>query len=233
MWSLVDQLKVGETGYAYVVDNQGNLIAFGDTARVLAGENVKQIGEVSEFVDNPSASSDITPGVSSYQGLLGTTVLGTYVPLGTPEWAVVVEIPSSEAYKPIVQSTAAAVGAILLMAILAGIAGVMVARRMTVPLVDLTGTATRIADGEVELQAIVGGAQEIVMLATAFNTMTSQLRDMIGSLEQRVTDRTADAETARLVSENRAQELLAISEISKIISTEQRQDVLLSLIARP
>ena len=120
MWSLVDQLKLGETGYAYVVDNQGNLIAFGDTARVLAGENVKQIGEVSEFAsDNPSASSDITQEVSSYQGLLGTTVLGTYVPLGTPEWAVVVEIPSSEAYKPIVQSTAAAVGAILLMAILA------------------------------------------------------------------------------------------------------------------
>ena len=46
MWDLVDQLKVGETGYAYVVDNQGNLIAFGDTARVLRGENVRQIPEV-------------------------------------------------------------------------------------------------------------------------------------------------------------------------------------------
>ena len=64
MWDLVDQLKVGKTGYAYVVDNQGNLIAFGDTARVLAGENVKQIGEVREFVNNPSASADITPGIA-------------------------------------------------------------------------------------------------------------------------------------------------------------------------
>ena len=41
MWDLVDQLKVGETGYAYVVDNHGNLIAFGDTSRVLARENVR------------------------------------------------------------------------------------------------------------------------------------------------------------------------------------------------
>ena len=40
MWDLVDQLQVGETGYTYVVDNNGNLIAFGDTARVLGGENV-------------------------------------------------------------------------------------------------------------------------------------------------------------------------------------------------
>jgi len=30
MWELVDQLKVGETGYAYVVDNEGRLIAFED-----------------------------------------------------------------------------------------------------------------------------------------------------------------------------------------------------------
>ena len=148
--------------------------------------------------------------------------MGTYVPLGTPEWAVVVEIPSIEAYKPIVQSTVASVAAILLMALLAGFAGVIVARRLAVPLVDLTGTATRIAGGEVGLQATVGGAQEIVTLATAFNTMTSQLRNLIGSLEQRVADRTADAEKARLLSENRAQELLAISEISRIISTEQK-----------
>ena len=29
MWDLVGQLQVGQTGYAYVVDNTGNLIAFG------------------------------------------------------------------------------------------------------------------------------------------------------------------------------------------------------------
>ena len=37
---------------------------------------------------------------------------------------------------------------------------------------------------------------------------------------------------ARLLSERRSQELLSISEISRIISTEQKLDVLLSLIAR-
>jgi len=204
MWSLVDQLEVGETGYAYVVDNQGNLIAFEDTARVLAGENASQISEVREFVENPSASADLTPEVVSYTGLTGTTVLGTYIPLGTPPWAVVIELPSTEAYRPIVQSTVASVGTILLMAILAGIAGVIVARRLAVPLVDLTGTATRIAGGEVELQAAVAGAQEVATLATAFNTMTSQLRDLISSLEQRVADRTkalaASTEVSRRLS---------------------------------
>ncbi len=200
MWDLVDQLKIGKTGYAYVVDNQGKLIAFEDTTRVLAGENVKQIGEVNVFVANPSSSADITPGISSYKGLLGTTVLGTYVPLGSPQWAVVTELPTAEAYQPIFQSLAISIAIILLMAVLAGIAGIIISRRLAVPLVDLTGTATRIANGEVQLQATVGGVQEIATLATAFNTMTSQLRDLIGSLEQRVADRTKALATSTEVS---------------------------------
>ncbi len=80
--------------------------------------------------------------------------------------------------------------AILVVAILAGLAGVIVARRLAVPVIELTGTASRIADGELELQATVSGTQEIATLAMAFNTMTAQLRELIGSLEQRVADRT-------------------------------------------
>jgi putative methionine-R-sulfoxide reductase with GAF domain/HAMP domain-containing protein len=194
MWSLVDQLKVGDTGYAYVVDNQGNLIAFQDTSRVLAGENTSQISEVKEFVENPAESADVTPETVSYTGLTGKTVLGTYVPLGTPDWAVVIEQPTAEAYAPIYQSAAASAATILLMAILAGIAGTMIARRLAVPLVDLTGVATRIADGEIQLQATASGAQEIVTLAAAFNKMTFQLRELITSLEQRVAARTRDLE---------------------------------------
>src|SRR5688572_3472745 len=200
MWDLVDQLKVGETGYAYVVDNQGNLIAFEDTARVLRGENVKQIPEVEEFLENPSAAGDITPEAIAYLGLNGEKVVGSFVPLGTPEWAVFVEIPSSEAYQPIYRSVAVSIAATLVMAILAGLAGVIVARQLAVPLIELTGTATRIADGEIQLQAAAGGAKEIASLAMAFNTMTTQLRESIGSLEQRVADRTKALATSTEVS---------------------------------
>ena len=200
MWDLVDQLKVGKTGYVYVVDNQGNLLAFEDTGRVLSGENVKQISEVNEFVENPSSSGDITAGVDSYTGLLGEKVVGTYVPLGTPQWAVLTELPYGEAYQPVFQAATVSVAIMLVIAFLAGLAGVAVARRLAVPLIDLTGTATRIADGEIQLQASVGGAKEIAALATAFNTMTAQLRDLIGSLEQRVADRTKALATSTEVS---------------------------------
>jgi len=232
MWTLVDQLEVGNTGYAYVVDNTGNLLAFQDTALVLQGKNVSQIGEVNTFVQNPSAPSDITPEARSYTGLNGSTVVGTYAPLGTPQWAVVIEMPVREAYQDVISQGIVSLVIILGMAILASLAGIVSARRMAAPLIDLKNTANRITEGDLDLQANSTGSAEVAGLATAFNSMTSQMRGLIGGLEQRVAERTADVELARLVSERRAQELQAISEISTAISTEQRLGILLPLVTR-
>ncbi len=200
MWDVVDQLKVGETGYAYVVDNQGNLIAFNDTGRVLRGENVGHISEVKEFVDNPKASTDVTPEIASYKGLLGTTVIGTYVPLGTPQWAVVVETPWAEAYQPIIQIAVLSLVAILLMAVLAGLASLFVSRRLATPIVELSNIASKVAGGNLSMEAKVSGPTEIAQVASTFNEMTSRLRELVGSLEQRVADRTKALATTAEVS---------------------------------
>ena len=188
MWDLVDQLKVGETGLAYVVDRGGNLIAFRDTSRVLKGDNVGHLKAVDEFIRN-SASAPTT-GVSTYPGVEGATVVGTYVPLGTPDWAVVTELPWEEAYQEVIRAAVVSLGIALTLAVLAGLIGVYLARRLAVPLVNLTDTAARITGGELELQAMVGGPREVAGLAMAFNTMTTRLRQTLEGLEQRVADRT-------------------------------------------
>jgi GAF domain-containing protein/HAMP domain-containing protein len=198
MWDLVDRLAVGETGVAYVVDRQGNLIAFGDVGRVLRGENVGQLREVGEFVAS-SAPVDET-GANISLGIDGTTVVGTYVPLGTPDWAVVTELPVAEAYREVIQSTVISVGTVLVMATLAGLIGVYTARRLAGPLLTLTDTATRIAGGETGLQAALAGPREVIRLAEAFNSMTAQLRGLIGNLEQRVAERTETLQAASDVS---------------------------------
>jgi rsbT co-antagonist protein RsbR len=204
MWELVEQLKVGEAGQAYVVDRQGNLIAFSDTARVLKGENESHLTAVGDFIQSPAATG--TGGVHSYAGITGAMVVGTYMPLGTPDWAVVTELPWGEAYRGVIQDVVLSVGITLAIAALAGLLGVLVARRLAVPLVDLTGTATRITAGEVDLQAAVGGPREVAGLALAFNSMTSRLRATLEGLEQRVADRTADLRRALDEVEKRARE---------------------------
>ncbi len=198
MWDVVDRLKVGDTGLAYVIDEQGNLIAFSDTARVLKGENVRDLQEVGEFVDDPASTDTGAPETAT--GILGATVVGTYVSLGTPAWAVVTEIPLEEAYRDVIQQIIVSIGITIVIAVLAGLAGAYLAKRLAVPLVNLTGTATRIAGGEINLQAAADGPQEVASLATAFNSMTLQLRNLISGLEQRVADRTRALATSTEVS---------------------------------
>lgn len=200
MWNLVDQLQVGETGYVYVVDNLGNLIAFRDTSRVLRGENVGQIFEVAEFIKNPISGSDVTQEVEAYPGLSEETVVGTYVPLGQPQWAVVTELPTSEANQGIVTFLIASIAAILGFAVLAGGGGVVLARYLAAPLVDLSHVATQLAEGDLSAKAKVSGAAEVAQVAETFNTMALRLRDLVGSLEQRVADRTRALETSLEVS---------------------------------
>ncbi len=221
MWDLVDQFRVGETGYAYVVDNQGNLIAFRDTGRVLRGENVGNIPEVQDFIEGVAAGSHRTQ-VANYTGLLGTTVAGTYGPLDSPDWAVVIELPWQEAYQDVITQAIWDIVILLSIAFLAGLLGVYIARQMAAPVINLTDVATRIAGGETQLRATASGAQEFTTLATAFNSMTTQLREFITSLEERVLARTKDQATVAEIATTTATIVDTDEMLTRMVHLTQR-----------
>jgi PAS domain S-box-containing protein len=200
MWDLVERLKVGEGGVAYVVNRRGDLIAFGDTARVLKGENVAHLEPVAEFLQSAHTSGPEL--VSRYTGIMGATVVGTYVPLKEPDWAVVTELPWREAYREVVEGTVVYLSITLGILFLAGAVGVSLARRLSIPLINLTQTASRIAIGERELQAPVDGPREVVELALAFNSMTAQLQQSLSELELQIAEVKRTEEALR-VSEER------------------------------
>ena len=218
MWNLVDGLKVGNTGYAYVVNKQGNLIAFRDTNRAMKGEKVSTIKPVNEFILNPAS----TPAneASTYTGINGTEVVGTYASLGTPDWAVVTELPWQEAYQRSIQNIEVSIAILLVIAVLAGLMGTLVARRLAEPLLDLSTVATEVAGGNLEVVAKADGPEEIVRVASTFNTMTSRLRELIGTLEQRVTERTkalaTSAEVSRRISTILDQHQLVVEVVEQI-----------------
>ena len=223
MWNLVGQLKVGETGYAYVVDSQGKLIAYRDTARALKGEDTSKIKSVNEFMLNPTTTS--VKGTSLYTGITNTFVVGTYAPLGTPNWAVVTEMPWQEAYRNSIGIAAASVAIIVIMAILASVVGISLARRLAIPLIELTGTATAVAAGDFKRRAELKGGFETEALARAFNNMTDQLQGLITGLEERVEERTR-------VLERHSLELQTAAQIARDASLAQDVDSMLDRTAR-
>lgn len=214
MWDLVDQLEVGATGAAYVVDGQGNLIAYRDTARVLRGENMKNLREVKDFLTDSSSHDTWTGGLN--KGIAETLIVGSFAPLGTPDWAVVTELPWQEAYGGVIRIALASIGVMLAMAVIAGLLGNFLARRLAVPLANLTEIAARIASGEMELRMELSGPQEVISLGTAFNSMTAQLRDFINTLEQRVAARTRKLEQAYETLQKQQQMLLTTEKMASL-----------------
>ncbi len=64
------------------------------------------------------------------------------------------------------------------------------------PIETLTDLATAIAQGDLTQKAPIESDDELGLLAGTFNTMTTQLRELIVSLEQRVAERTRALETS-------------------------------------
>jgi GAF domain-containing protein/HAMP domain-containing protein len=147
-------------------------------------------------------------------------------------WYAVSIQSQAEAFQPIraqVRTNSLFAIAVSLGAILAAIGFSQV---LSAPLIRLKQVVDQITAGDTSIQAQVETGDESGALAAAFNQMTSQLRSLIASLEQRVSERTIDLKNAVIVSEKRAQDLQSISEISRIISAEQRLDILLPLVTR-
>jgi GAF domain-containing protein/HAMP domain-containing protein len=147
-------------------------------------------------------------------------------------WSVIVYQNLDEALQPVENQVRTITLIALAVLLVAGFLGVLAAQRIAAPLVNLTHTASQISAGDLSARASIQTEDEIGTLAGTFNEMNNQLGKILAGLEQRVAERTADVEAARQQSEKRAQELQAISEISRIISTEQRLETLLALITR-
>jgi CheY-like chemotaxis protein/HAMP domain-containing protein len=78
----------------------------------------------------------------------------------------------------------------ILVTLLVVVASAVVTRSIATPLTGLAKTATQIAGGDLSAQAPITTKDEVGQLATAFNSMTDQLRNLINNLEDRIADRT-------------------------------------------
>jgi putative methionine-R-sulfoxide reductase with GAF domain len=106
----------------------------------------------------------------------------------------------SAAQQLLTQSLISLLGILLVSLLLAALLIGWLITRTLRPVGVLTATANAVAAGNLSQTAPVTSKDEIGELAEAFNSMTGQLRDMIGTLEQRVAERTRALETSVEVS---------------------------------
>ena len=167
----------------YVVDHQGRLVAAA-TPQYATGQDMMHFDIVRSFVDAGSKAQLAATREFSLHGEHAVQMLGTYSPVTSLDWAVVVQKPRDEAYRGIyeMQKTGRLL-ALLAVFVSVGLS-IFSARRITSPLQVLAHSSRAIARGDFSQRVHVNTRTEIGELATTFNTMSDDLEQFVEDLKR-------------------------------------------------
>jgi signal transduction histidine kinase len=190
VWDVVQEIRVGGSGYAYVVSDSGALVAHPDLFLVLQRKNFSDLPQVRALRDPAQEAS----GIGAYQNVYGRWVLVSHAAIPDVGWTVMVERPLTEAYGPLIASLARTGGILLIACLTAVGAAALLGRRVLNPIEELRRGATRLEAGDLETKLTVKTGDEFEELAEDFNRMAARLRESYADLEKKVEIRTHELE---------------------------------------
>ncbi len=174
----------GKTGVAYVVDAEDRIIAHPDpaySARIFDIHETPVARQLREGRKEQFSFVDV-----------GSREWQAYVAVLDNGWGIIAQQASAELRAPLMELSHTGVIVLVFGAALLGGLTFFTMRQAFAPIDELTATAAAIAEGDLTRTAPVLSEDELGVLARTFNSMTAQLREFIGTLEQRVASRTAD-----------------------------------------
>jgi signal transduction histidine kinase len=180
LWRAVDQIRVGQEGFALLVAEERRLIAHGNPnkKRKVAASGAAGATETPEqkFAGEVLARAHTQPGIHTrYEDEDGRTMLAVGWPVPTIPWIVIVEQPTSEAFvlaHRLQRQLLVAIGLALLGTV---ILGWVWGRSFITRIFALTKATQALAEGRMDERAAVGGRDEIRQLGDAFNSMADRL----------------------------------------------------------
>ncbi len=250
--TFISDVKFGETGFSFLVDNSGHIIAmptqgysvFGlETEEIPVNESPKQTILDTKFQALQQIAQQIVSGKPGLQTLSINNV-ENYVavePLETTNYRLAVFVPVNELNSGIVtarnevenevrSTLRVASGILLVLFVGALIISLWIGRVITRPLIRLTKTVEQVAGGNISARAQVESEDETGILARSFNIMAERLNDTLLGLEERISERTKAIEKISESNAYRATQFESIAQISRTISSNQTLGTLLPQI---
>jgi signal transduction histidine kinase/ActR/RegA family two-component response regulator len=198
VWEVVWPIKIGRSGYAYVVDHSGALIAHPDISLVLRKESMATLPQVAQAIASSDKADADGPSQQAGFGLNpnGARVLSTYVRVPRLDWIVFVEQPLAEANAPIYTAILRTTALMFAGLALAFAVSLTLARRMVSPIEALRQGARRFAGGALDYRIDVRSGDELEVVADQFNAMAVELQDSYATLERKIDMRTRELDIA-------------------------------------
>ncbi len=174
MWRMVDQIRIGQHGYAMVLGPSGELVAHGDPDKKSL---VAQSRNLSSHPLRVAMRGANGPGAVEYDDE-GRTNLAVGAAIGSLGWTVIVEQPTREAFASASQLTRQLVIAISV-ALLGMIAvGYLFGRSFINPILTLQRGTHALASGALDTRVAIPSRDEFGELGDSFNTMAGRLKEL-------------------------------------------------------
>ena len=251
---IISEIKIGQTGYGFLIDGEKRLIAFPVAGYSDFGFTPETIplGEILDTSNTPALSDDmsglldrVAKGESNLTSMSinGKAHFAIYQPVPEIGYGLVILVPTDELLaeatvaqreiQRITQNTLT-VSLILIafVLLLVALATFGFGNILTAPLKVLTETAAQITGGNLEAQAEIKTGDEIGILGKSLNTMTATLKGFIQSLEQRVAERTSELQSTLSKEARRSRQFEAITRVAQAAAEEQSTTALLPEVCR-
>ena len=189
---VIQQIRIGGSGFAYVVDADGILVAHPDLSLVLKRTDLGALPQVAAVL-----RGDAAPGASRQaRDVQGEDVLSAHAPIRALRWTVFVESPRSVAFAPLYAALQSTLVLLVIALLISIAASFYLARALVRPLRALQKGAEQIGAGDLDRRIDVRTGDELEGLAEQFNRMSGQLRESYTGLERKVEQRTAELREA-------------------------------------
>jgi adenylate cyclase len=168
---VISQIRVGQTGKAFVLDGPGRLIAHPDINLVLRADEAAQ-----RPLQDMRAAILAQPGqAAAGQDIAGQSVLAAMAQIPEVDWSIVVMQPVAEAYGPIYAALWRTGMLLVAGAVLAAAVAYWLTQRMVGPIRVLEDGVARIGAGQLDHRINLATSDEFERLATRFNEMAGEL----------------------------------------------------------
>ena len=178
LWRTVDRIRVGNSGYALLMDEKAKLLAHGnpnDKGLIASGASA---GPEEQALARGLRQA--TPSLESmrFRNARGEELLAVPADVGNPRWTVLVEQPTDDAFataKSLERQLLAAIGLALMGTV---VLGWWWARSFIQRIFALTKVTRAIAEGNMDERVALTGQDEIRQLGEAFNSMADRLVEL-------------------------------------------------------
>ena len=194
MWNVLNRIPVGQAGYLYLVDGNGNLIVYHNLELVMQQPDVsQQVVGVQNFL-----AGDFQ--VTDYQGLDGQPVIGARQRIPGSDWGIITELPAPEAYRAAnLFALTAAMAFLVVVAVVLAMGG-FITRRVVRPLFALCEGAAILGRGNLDHRIEVDAHDEIEELAAEFNAMAASLQQAQAETQARLREVSSLVEAGRAIT---------------------------------